>query len=69
MTEETIGKCSHPGCNCPAAVGSKYCGTYCEGSAEHPSIACNCGHQECAVGEAVEAGASFGGNVLKASRA
>ena len=25
----------------------EYCGTYCEGSAGRPSIACNCGHPEC----------------------
>jgi hypothetical protein len=33
MAEKKIEKCAHPGCNCPAAKGSKYCGTYCEGSA------------------------------------
>jgi hypothetical protein len=38
---------AHPGCNCPAAKNSKYCGTYCEASAGRPSIACNCGHPEC----------------------
>jgi len=33
MAEKKIEKCAHPGCNCPAAEGSKYCGAYCEGSA------------------------------------
>jgi len=40
MAEKKIEKCAHPGCNCPAAPGSKYCGAYCEGSANgHPSLA------------------------------
>ena len=47
MPEKKLEKCAHPGCNCPAAKNSKYCGTYCEGSAGRPSIACNCGHPEC----------------------
>ena len=55
MTENHRDKCAHPGCNCPAAEGSKYYGAYCEGSAEHPSIACNCGHEECAATEAAGA--------------
>ena len=29
-----IGECSHPGCNCPAAEGSKYCGAYLRGFRE-----------------------------------
>ena len=24
--------CAHPGCTCPPAKNSKYCGTYCEGA-------------------------------------
>ena len=32
MPEKKTAKCAHPGCNCPAATGSKYCGAYCEGS-------------------------------------
>jgi hypothetical protein len=56
MAEKKIEKCAHPGCNCPAAEGSKYCGAYCEGSANRPSIACNCRHAECAVGETAGAG-------------
>ena len=53
MAEKKIEKCAHPGCSCPAAADSKYCGAYCEGSANRPSIACNCRHAECGAGEAV----------------
>jgi hypothetical protein len=56
MAEKKTAKCAHPGCNCPAAQGSKYCSPYCESSGSRMSIACNCGHGECAAGEAVEAG-------------
>jgi hypothetical protein len=38
--------CAHPGCNCVAAEGSKYCGAYCEGNHE-PAILCECGHPAC----------------------
>jgi hypothetical protein len=55
MSEKKTEKCAHPGCNCPAAKGSKYCGAYCEGSAGRPSIACNCNHPACAAGEMAEA--------------
>jgi hypothetical protein len=55
MAEKKIEKCAHPGCNGPAAQGSKYCGAYCEGSANRPSIASNCRHAECAAGETVSA--------------
>jgi hypothetical protein len=48
MAEKKIQKCAHPGCSCPAVTGRKYCGAYCEGSANRPSIACNCRHVECA---------------------
>jgi hypothetical protein len=48
MAEKKMEKCAHPGCNCPAAKGSKYCGAYCEGSGNRPSIACNCNHPKCA---------------------
>jgi hypothetical protein len=51
MAETKLQKCAHLGCNCPVAKGSKYCGAYCESSANRPSIACNCGHGECAAGE------------------
>ena len=43
MAEKKIEKCAHPGCNCPAAPGSKYCGAYCEGSANRPSIRATAG--------------------------
>ena len=52
MAEKKSEPCAHPGCNCPAALGSKSCGAYCEGSGSRPSIACNCNHAECAAGEA-----------------
>jgi hypothetical protein len=55
MAEKKIEKCAHPGCNCPAAKGGKYCGAYCEGSANRPSNACNCRHAERAAGETVGA--------------
>jgi len=47
MADNQSKKCAHPGCNCSAAKNSKYCGTYCEGAAQRPSIACGCGHPEC----------------------
>jgi hypothetical protein len=40
MAETKIEKCAHPGCNCPAAKGNKYCGAYCEGAGKSPSFAC-----------------------------
>jgi hypothetical protein len=55
MAETKVERCSHPGCNCPVAKGSKYCGADCEGAADHPSIACNCGHMKCAATETVGA--------------
>jgi hypothetical protein len=55
MAETKIAKCAHPGCTCPVAKGSKYCSGYCESSGKRESIACNCGHTECAAGEAVGA--------------
>ncbi len=39
MAEKKAAKCAHPGCNCPVAKGSKYCGSYCEGSGSRPAIA------------------------------
>ena len=51
MAQMRTGKCAHPGCNCPVEKGKKYCSDYCESVAERPSIACECGHGECAVGE------------------
>jgi hypothetical protein len=51
MAEKKIEKCAHPGCNCPAAKDSKYCGAYCKGAGKSPSFACHCNHPECAAGE------------------
>ncbi len=47
LYQKTVIKGSAPS----LSVGSKYCGSYCEGSGSRPSIACNCGHGECAAGE------------------
>ena len=55
MADKKVPKCAHPGCECPAAKGSKYCGSYCEGAGNSPSIACNCGHAQCAAEEAAVA--------------
>jgi hypothetical protein len=52
MADKKIEKCAHPGCNCPATKKNKYCSDYCESIGKQPSIACNCGHVECAAGEA-----------------
>jgi hypothetical protein len=51
MAEKKPDKCAHPGCNCPAAKGSKYRSDYCESIGKQPSIACGCGHGACAAGE------------------
>jgi len=54
MAEKKPEKCAHPGCECTAAKDSKYCSEYCEMVAvNHLSIACECGHAECAAGETV----------------
>jgi hypothetical protein len=45
---DTTKKCEHPGCNCLAQEGSKYCGAYCE-SNDTPDITCGCGHPSCKV--------------------
>jgi len=50
MPEKEIKKCAHPGCKCPAVEDSDFCGAYCEGAADHPSIACGCAHPECSPG-------------------
>ena len=55
VAEKKIGKCAHPGCNCPAAEERKYCSDYCESIGKQPSIACSCGHAECAAGETASA--------------
>jgi hypothetical protein len=51
MAEKNAVKCAHPGCECPVPKGSKYCSPYCERAGKEFSIACNCGHGECAAGE------------------
>jgi hypothetical protein len=55
MAEKKAEKCAHPGCECPVAKGSKYCSRYCESMFNQPSGTCECGHPECAAGEAVGA--------------
>lgn len=55
MAEKKVQECAHPGCNCTAPKGSKYCSDYCEASADRPSIACECGHVECAGAETASA--------------
>jgi len=56
MAEKKVAKWAHPGCNCPAAKDSKYCSDYCGMvTINYLSIACECGHTECAVGKAVGA--------------
>jgi len=55
MAQKKSGKCAHPGCECPVAEGSMYCSRYCESAGTLLSIACNCGHSECAGSEAVGA--------------
>jgi hypothetical protein len=46
---------AHPGGQCPAEKGQRYCSDYCESIGKQPSIACECGHAECAAGETVGA--------------
>jgi hypothetical protein len=48
MAETKVGKCAHPGCNCPIEKGKEYCSDYCESLAKQPSIACECDHATCA---------------------
>jgi len=47
MADRDPKKCAHPACNCLAANDSKYCGAFCEGEADHPSVLCECGHPGC----------------------
>jgi len=58
MAEKKTEQCAHPGCNCPAPKGRKYCSPYCEGVANRLSIACECGHTDCEAGETVGAAGS-----------
>ena len=46
MTREK-NTCAHPGCTCPPAKNSKYCGTYCEGAKDRIELTCECGHPGC----------------------
>jgi hypothetical protein len=56
MAEKKPDKSARPGCNCRAAKDSKYCSEYCGMVAiNYLSIACECGHTECAAGETVGA--------------
>ena len=55
MAEKNVQKCAHPGCECPVEKGQKYCSDYCESLGKLPSIACECGHGECAGKETVGA--------------
>ena len=55
MAEKKADKCAHPGCECPVPTGSEYCSEYCEILGNRLSIACECGHKECAAGETVGA--------------
>ena len=56
MAETKPQTCAHPGCNCTLPKGSEYCSPYCQSvRIDHLSIACECGHTECAAGETVGA--------------
>jgi hypothetical protein len=39
--------CAHPGCQCLAPKGSKYCCTWCEEADKSPEAVCSCGHPGC----------------------
>ena len=56
MAEKNAEKCARPGCNCPVAKGSKYCGPHWENvPINHLATACECGYAACAAGETVGA--------------
>jgi hypothetical protein len=55
MADNKTGTCAHPGCECPVEKGQRYCSDYCESLGKLPSIACECGHSECAGSETVGA--------------
>ena len=40
-------KCAHPGCNCAAPNGEKYCSTYCHDARGSLELHCGCGHPGC----------------------
>jgi hypothetical protein len=58
MAETNDGKCAYPGCECSVANGEQYCSDYCERVGDRASIACECGHGECAVEEMTGAAGS-----------
>jgi hypothetical protein len=46
MADEKHEKtCAHPGCDCPALKGEKYCSPHCETAPEE--VICGCGHEGC----------------------
>jgi len=56
MAEKKAERCLRPGCECPAAEGSKYCSPYCESvPINHLATSCECGHTGCAAGQTVGA--------------
>jgi hypothetical protein len=46
MIAETVKKCAHPNCSCPAREGG-YCSIECEAMAKTPDIECTCRHPAC----------------------
>jgi hypothetical protein len=58
MAKNKTEKCAHPGCNCPAVKGNKYCSPYCESLANRVYIDCYCAHAECDAGETAGAAAT-----------
>ena len=58
MTQQSAAtKCAHPGCDCDAQPGSRFCGEYCEKAGNMTELQCNCQPTACRVG---------GGNRLSA---
>jgi hypothetical protein len=56
VAEKKARKCARPGCECPTPPGTDFCSPYCESvPIDRLLIACECGHTECAGGEAVGA--------------
>lgn len=41
-------QCAHPGCNCTAPQGEKYCSPHCRTAP--PETMCGCGHAGCGTG-------------------
>jgi len=48
MNAETLDKCAHAACRCPAAPDSKFCSQFCTEALNMTEIACQCGHVSCA---------------------